>query len=83
MTSDSVAALTNANSFYQEYQKDLRDLDGKVPLLYVVRQDWKDVVPEWSKKIHLLRQSLSWISTYLSGNILSSSTFLLRGSWKI
>ncbi|MDT4875411.1 hypothetical protein FQZ97_1107750 [compost metagenome] len=25
-------------------------MDGKVPLLYVVRQDWKDVVPEWSKK---------------------------------
>ncbi|KYC16917.1 MULTISPECIES: alpha/beta fold hydrolase [Pseudomonas] len=50
MTSDGVAALTNANSFYQDYRADLRDLENKVPLLYVVRQDWKHSVPKWSKE---------------------------------
>jgi len=49
MTSDGVAALTNANSFYQEYQKDLANLEGKVPLLYVVRKDWGGVASAWAK----------------------------------
>lgn len=49
MTSDEVAALTNANSFYQDYQKDLAGLDGKVPLLYVVRKDWEGSATSWAK----------------------------------
>lgn len=49
MTSDGVAALTNANSFYQEYQKDLTNLEGKLPLLYVVRKDWEGSATAWAK----------------------------------
>ncbi|MEM9496027.1 MAG: alpha/beta hydrolase [Pseudomonadota bacterium] len=48
-TSSSVAALTNATGFYLDYSEDLIALEGKVPLLYVVRSEMKDVAERWIK----------------------------------
>lgn len=48
-TSSSVAAITNATGFYLDYSEDLKALDGKIPLLYVVRDEMKDVADEWIK----------------------------------
>jgi non-heme chloroperoxidase len=48
MTGDGVAALLNTSSYYQEYSADLKALDGKIPLLYVSRAEWKDVVTNWA-----------------------------------
>lgn len=48
-TSSSVAALTNSTGFYLDYSEDLKALDGKIPLLYVVRDEMKDVADEWIK----------------------------------
>ncbi|WP_247750248.1 alpha/beta hydrolase [Rhizobium sp. 16-449-1b] len=49
MTSSGVAALLNESSAYQNYRDDLKAMEGKVPLLYVVRDDWKDTMPTWAK----------------------------------
>lgn len=46
-TSSSVAAITNATGFYQDYSDDLKALEGKVPLLYVVRSENKAVANQW------------------------------------
>ncbi len=48
-TSSSVAAITNATGFYLDYSEDLKALDGKTPLLYVVREEMKDVADQWIK----------------------------------
>ncbi len=48
-TSSSVAAITNATGFYQDYSDDLKALEGKVPLLYVVRSENKAVANRWIK----------------------------------
>lgn len=48
-TSSSVAAITNATGFYLDYSKDLIALEGKMPLLYVVRSEMKAVADKWIK----------------------------------
>ena len=49
MTPSSVAAIENATGFYLDYSKDLIALEGKMPLLYVVRDEWKTVADKWIK----------------------------------
>ena len=49
MTSSSVASITNATGFYLDYSKDLAALEGKVPLLYVVRDEVKGAAEKWIK----------------------------------
>ena len=48
-TSSSVAAITNATGFYLDYSEDLIALEGKMPLLYVVRDEVKEVADTWIK----------------------------------
>jgi len=48
-TSSSVASIQNATGFYLDYSKDLIALDGKIPLLYVVRDEIRDVADKWIK----------------------------------
>ena len=48
MTSNSVAALTNELGAYLDYSADLKALEGKMPLLYVVREEWEDIVLDWA-----------------------------------
>jgi pimeloyl-ACP methyl ester carboxylesterase len=49
-TSSTVAALLNETGAYLDYSKDLVGLEGKVPLLYVVREEWGEVVNKWAKE---------------------------------
>ena len=49
MTSSSVASITNATGFYLDYSKDLAALNGKVPLLFVVRDEVKSPAEKWIK----------------------------------
>ncbi|WP_299496713.1 alpha/beta hydrolase [uncultured Shewanella sp.] len=46
-TPSSVAALTNGTGFYLDYSEDLKALEGKIPLLYVVRDEMKGVASQW------------------------------------
>ncbi|MFS1524028.1 alpha/beta fold hydrolase [Microbulbifer sp. 2304DJ12-6] len=48
-TSSSVASITNATGFYLDYSEDLIALEGKVPLLYIVRNEMKEVADKWIK----------------------------------
>lgn len=48
-TLSSVAAIQNATGFYLDYSDDLIALEGKVPLLYVVREEMKVVADQWIK----------------------------------
>jgi pimeloyl-ACP methyl ester carboxylesterase len=48
-TSSSVASIQNATGFYLDYSKDLIALEGKMPLLYVVRDEMKEVADKWIK----------------------------------
>jgi len=48
-TSSSVASIQNATGFYLDYSKDLIALDGKIPLLYVVRDEIREVADKWIK----------------------------------
>ncbi|MDE1463717.1 alpha/beta fold hydrolase [Spartinivicinus poritis] len=48
-TSSSVASITNATGFYLDYSEDLIALEGKMPLLYVVRDEKKAVAEKWIK----------------------------------
>jgi pimeloyl-ACP methyl ester carboxylesterase len=45
-----VAALTNETASYADYEKTLADLEGKVPLYFIVRAEWADIVDLWRKK---------------------------------
>ena len=49
MTSGTVASVLNATGFYLDYTKDLVALEGKMPLLYVTREEWKEVADKWIK----------------------------------
>ena len=49
LTPGTAAALLNETGIYLNFEKDLIALDGKIPLLYVVRDDWRDVVTNWAK----------------------------------
>jgi len=48
-TSSSVASITNATGFYLDYSDDLISLEGKIPLLYIVRNEMKEVADKWIK----------------------------------
>ena len=48
-TSSSVASITNATGFYLDYSEDLVALEGKMPLLYVVRDEMKEMADRWIK----------------------------------
>ncbi len=45
-----VAALTNETASYANYEKTLIDLEGNVPIYYIVRDEWANVVKSWRKK---------------------------------
>lgn len=46
-TSSSVASLLNATGFYLDYSEDLIALEGKMPLMYIVREEVKEVADKW------------------------------------
>ncbi|GAB2888090.1 alpha/beta fold hydrolase [Microbulbifer echini] len=48
-TSSSVASINNATGFYLDYSRDLISQEGKLPLLYIVRQEMKEVADRWIK----------------------------------
>ncbi|MEQ9490655.1 MAG: alpha/beta hydrolase [Alphaproteobacteria bacterium] len=48
-TPSTVASVLNATGFYLDYSEDLVSLEGQIPLLYVVREDWKSVAEPWIK----------------------------------
>ena len=48
-SSSSVASIQNATGFYLDYSEDLAALEGKMPLLYVVRDEMKEVADKWIK----------------------------------
>ena len=48
-TPATVASVLNATGFYLDYTEDLVKLEGKLPLLYVVREEWKAVADPWIK----------------------------------
>lgn len=45
-----VAALTNETASYANYEKTLTYLEGKVPIYYIVRDEWANIVESWRKK---------------------------------
>ncbi len=49
MTPATVASVLNATGFYLDYTEDLVKLEGQMPLLYVVREEWKGVADPWIK----------------------------------
>nr|WIE89114.1 alpha/beta hydrolase [Mesorhizobium sp. WSM4875] len=73
-TSNDIAALLNESSAYQDYTSDLKELDGKVNLLYVVTSRWKSLVTDWSRehtpsaKIEIFDKHLSFWEDYIQFN---------------
>lgn len=47
---DSAAALLNATSIFLDFEADLRALEGKLPLWYLVRNGQDRVVADWARK---------------------------------
>lgn len=47
-TPDVVASVLSTSSWFLDYSEDLKRLDGKVPLIYVVREEWNDLVASWA-----------------------------------
>ena len=47
LTSGTVASVLNATGFYLDYTEDLVALEGAMPLLYVVREDWREPSEAW------------------------------------
>lgn len=45
-----IAALTNETGAYVDYEQDLKALNGKMPLLFVVREAWRRIVTDWSRE---------------------------------
>ena len=46
-TPSSVASILNSTGFYLDYSDDLAALDEKMPMLYVVRNEKKNVASKW------------------------------------
>lgn len=46
-TPNEVAALTNETCIYMNFSKDAKNLNGKTPLLYVVREEWAPLAKNW------------------------------------
>ncbi len=49
-TSDTVAGMLNAAGIFLNFTKELKSLEGRIPLLYTVRAEVKDVVESWAKQ---------------------------------
>jgi len=47
-TSSTVMALLSATGAHDDYSEDLGALEGKLPLLYIVRKEWGGVVSDWA-----------------------------------
>lgn len=45
-----IAALTNETGAYIDYEQDLKELNGRLPLLFVVREAWRRVVSDWASR---------------------------------
>lgn len=65
-TQSSVAAIQNATGFYLDYSDDLIALEGKMPLLYVVREEVKEVADTWIKS-----NTLSATAVYMGKHMMS------------
>lgn len=48
-TPNFIAALLNETGTYINYEQDLKALNGKLPLLFVVRVEWRQIVSDWAK----------------------------------
>lgn len=48
-TPSTVGSVLNATGFYLDYTEDLLKLEGKLPLLYVTREEWKETADPWIK----------------------------------
>lgn len=48
-TPASVAALLNETASYVDYSEDLKALEGVLPLLYVMRAEWRETVTRWAR----------------------------------
>ena len=48
-TPNSSAALLNATSNFLDYRKDLSDMEGVMPLMYIVRKQQEEVVSHWAR----------------------------------
>ena len=49
-TSDDVAGLLNASSICLDYRDDLRALEGKIPLCYLMRAGKEKIVTRWARE---------------------------------
>jgi pimeloyl-ACP methyl ester carboxylesterase len=49
-TPNAFAALLNETQAYMDYSDDLVKLEGKLPLLYIVREEWGEVVNNWANE---------------------------------
>ncbi len=49
-TPDSAAALLNASSLYLDYEADLRALEGRLPLWYLLREGQLEIVANWARR---------------------------------
>ena len=48
-TPDSIAALLNTSSWYLDNTQQVKELNGKVPLLYFTREEWNGAATKWAK----------------------------------
>jgi non-heme chloroperoxidase len=49
-TSNDVAALTNESAAYMDFTKDAEKLSGRIPILYLVREEWRPIATDWIGK---------------------------------
>ena len=49
-TSSTVMALLNAAAEYDDYTNDLKAMESKIPLLYIVRKEWGNAASLWAKE---------------------------------
>jgi hypothetical protein len=49
-TPDYAAALLNATSIFLDYRDDLRALEGRIPLCYLMRADQEKMVAHWARE---------------------------------
>jgi len=49
-TPDIAAVLLNATSVFLDYRDDLIALEGKLPLLYVLRRQQREIVTDWGRR---------------------------------
>lgn len=47
-TNSTTMALLNAAGAFDDYTETLAAMDGEIPLLYVVREEWGPIVSEWA-----------------------------------